>query len=62
MKTKSFEAPKMMVLRLDSEDIIRTSGGCWESYDCQKCYAEAAVCDKYDCTGLVCSCLGSLHI
>ena len=62
MKTKNFEVPKMMVLKLDAENIIQTSPGCWESFDCKECYNEAAVCSSFTCTGLVCPCLGALHI
>ena len=58
---KQFEAPRMDIQYLDSEEIIRTSG-CWESFDCEVCYNDAVACDDYTCTGLVCTCLGSLHI
>lgn len=62
MKTKRFEEPKMALVRLDGENVIRTSSGCYESFDCQDCYMEAGVCTKYNCTGLKCPCLGALHI
>lgn len=58
---REFKTPVMVIRKLDKEEIIRASG-CWESFDCTACYADAAVCDNYTCTGLVCDCLGALHI
>lgn len=59
---KRFEMPKMNIQRLEAEDVMRTSG-CWESFDCQECYGLAVVCDGvYNCSGLVCPCLGALNI
>ena len=58
---KQFDTPEMTIQRLEAEEIVRTSG-CWESYDCEKCYDDAVVCGgTYTCTGLVCGCLGALH-
>ena len=59
---KKFMAPVMTVQRLEIEEIV-TQSGCWEAYDCEECYNDAVICGPgYNCSGLVCGCLGSLHI
>ena len=59
---KEFKAPQMVIQKIEREEFIMTSG-CWEAFDCEKCYAEVVSCDgTFDCTGLVCKCLGSLNI
>ena len=59
---KEFNTPQMVIQKIEREEFIMTSG-CWESFDCEKCYGDAVVCGStYDCSGLVCKCLGSLNI
>lgn len=59
---KKFTRPMMVVQKLMEERII-TESKCWESFDCEKCYGDVVICDgAFECTGLVCSCLGTLHI
>lgn len=60
-KMKEFKEPKMLIQKLEREEFIMTSG-CWEAFDCKKCYNDAVICGEYECTGLVCNCLGALHI
>lgn len=60
---KKFSAPEMEIKKLEVEEIIRTSGDCWESFDCKDCYGEIIVCPSgFECTKLDCPCLGALHI
>ena len=52
---KLFEAPMMMVQKLDLEEIMVTSTLCFESFQCKECYCTAVTCSgTYTCDGLVC--------
>ena len=52
---KLFEAPMMMVQKLDIEEIMVTSTLCFESFQCKECYCTAVTCSgTYTCDGLVC--------
>ncbi len=54
---KKFETPRMNVLTIEREDVMRTSS-CFERFACEECYCTAVQCGgTYDCTGLVCSTL-----
>lgn len=60
---RKFNKPVMAVKKLETEEIIRTSQGCWESFDCKNCYAEIVKCPSgFNCVELDCSCLGALNI
>ena len=51
---KMFENPTMSVVRLEAEDVMRTSS-CFETFECKECYCSAVTCDGiYTCAGLVC--------
>jgi len=55
---KKFETPRMSVLNLEVEDVMRTSGPCFETYACTACYCEVVQCGgTYECVGLVCATL-----
>ncbi len=55
---KKFEVPMMSIQKLDSENIIRTSGNCFETFACTECYCELVQCGgTYECTGLRCNTL-----
>lgn len=59
---KKFKKPSITVIQLESE-LITESANCWEEFDCQKCYETANICSSgVSCDGLICPCLGSLHI
>ena len=59
---KKFEAPRMSVLKLEMEDVMRTSGMCMVEADaCTACYCETVQCDSsYVCSGQVCAILDTL--
>ncbi len=59
---KKFETPKMRVLRLEMEDVMRTSGSCGvQAKACLECYCQLVGCpDGYTCSGLVCPTLDSI--
>ena len=52
---KKFTSPKMSVQLLEAEEIMRTSGKCFEIFACEDCYCTAVTCgDTYVCDGLKC--------
>lgn len=55
---KKFRQPAISVLKLEDENIISTSPGCFESFACEDCYCTIVTCQgTYDCDGLKCSTL-----
>lgn len=54
---KKFEAPTMGIVKLNHEDIMRTSTECMvDALSCLKCYCAAVDCDPvYICDGFECS-------
>ena len=53
---KKFETPYIGIIKLDHEDIMRTSGECMVEADaCLKCYCSGVTCDGvYTCDGFPC--------
>ena len=52
---KRFDVPVMKIQKLESEEIMRTSTGCFESFACKECYCGIVQCGgSYECSGLVC--------
>lgn len=60
---KKFETPKMSVVRLEMEDVMRTSGSCGiQGHVCLECYCSLVMCgDTYSCKGLVCPTLDDVN-
>ena len=52
---KKFENPRMSMLKLEMEDVMRTSGLCFETFACKKCYCGVMQCSgTFVCDGLDC--------
>lgn len=55
---RNFKAPYMNIQRLEKEEVLVTSTGCFEAFACTECYCSAVQCPNgYTCTGLVCGTL-----
>ncbi len=51
---KKFETPRMRVLKLELNDVMRTSG-CFETHACKECYCSlVGGCPPWTCEGLSC--------
>ncbi len=51
---KKFETPRMHVLTIEMEDVMKTSA-CFEIFDCEDCYCTSVTCDPvWECDGLKC--------
>ena len=52
---KKFSVPTMTIQKLEDEDVMRTSGGCFEINACVDCYCGIVTCEgTYGCDGLQC--------
>lgn len=58
---KEFKTPVLSIEEFGTEDIIRTSSGCFEIFACRNCYCTSVTCDPvYVCEGLDCPILDSI--
>lgn len=52
---RKFHTPELSVLKLSADEVVRTSGTCFEIFACEDCYCTKVTCDgTYECDGQRC--------